>query len=165
MVSMAKEDREVLRFLWVDDIEKEHPEPVELRFTRVVFGVSSSPFLLNATIQYHLEKSSAEPSLVEKLLRSFYVDNLVTGAEDEAQGYLLYEASKEILKTGGFNLRKFCSNSVLLQMQIDADQKTDQQSHSGEAEETYASSTLGPDQEVHAAWREKGAWSLLETSH
>ena len=64
MVSMAKEDCEVLHFLWVDDIMKERPEPVELRFTRVVFGVSSSPFLLNATIPYHLENSSAEPSRV-----------------------------------------------------------------------------------------------------
>ena len=55
MVSVAKDDRDSLRFLWIDDILKENPEVVTFRFTRVVFGVSSSPFLLNATIRYHLE--------------------------------------------------------------------------------------------------------------
>ena len=56
MISVAEHDRDVLRFLWVDDIEKYPPEICTLRFTRVVFGVSSSPFLLNATIKYHLEQ-------------------------------------------------------------------------------------------------------------
>ena len=44
MVAIATKDRDVLRFLWVDDIAADHPNIVELRFTRVVFGVSSSPF-------------------------------------------------------------------------------------------------------------------------
>lgn len=39
-VSVAEKDRDVLRFLWVDDITKENPEIVVLRFARVVFGVS-----------------------------------------------------------------------------------------------------------------------------
>jgi len=51
MIAISEKDRDVLRFLWVDDITKEEPEPIALRFTRVVFGVSSSPFLLNATIR------------------------------------------------------------------------------------------------------------------
>ena len=56
MVGMAEEDRDVLRFLWVDDIDNPSPEIGVLRFTRVVFGVSSSPFLLNATIKHHIER-------------------------------------------------------------------------------------------------------------
>ena len=55
MVGMTEEDRDVLRFLWVDDIGKSSPEIVVLRFTHVVFRVSSSPFLLNATIKHHIE--------------------------------------------------------------------------------------------------------------
>ena len=35
MVGMKEEDRDVLRFLWVDDIGKTSPEIVVLRFTRV----------------------------------------------------------------------------------------------------------------------------------
>ena len=49
-------DRDVLRFLWVNDTSEEFPEPVIYRFTRVVFRVFSSPFLLNTTIRFHLEK-------------------------------------------------------------------------------------------------------------
>ena len=53
MVSVQKEDRDFLRFLWVKDLKSDVPEVTVLRFTRVVFGVSSSPFLLNATIKHH----------------------------------------------------------------------------------------------------------------
>ena len=143
MVSMAKTDQEVLRFLWVDDIEKDQPQPLVLRFTRVVFGVSSSPFLLNATIRHHLEKhSSLQPALVEKLSQSFYVDDIVTGGGDEDQAYQIFQASKEILKKGGFNLQKLCSNSAMLQMRTDVNEACGQQptsttTHAEEAEETY----------------------------
>ncbi len=158
-VSMAKGDQDVLRFLWVDDINKEQPEPLTFRFTRVVFGVSSSPFLLNATIRHHLEKySSKHPDLVAKLLKSFYVDDLVTGASDEDQAYALHQASKQLLKEGGFNLRKFCSNSALLQMRVDTEEVPTKPvglstEHTEEAEETYVSSTLGPGQKVHSGER------------
>ena len=44
MIHIAEEDRDVLRFLWVKDIDKAEPEVVVLRFSRVAFGLSSSPF-------------------------------------------------------------------------------------------------------------------------
>jgi len=53
MVSVTDSDRDMLRFLWVDDVNKASPAIMQMRFTRVVFGVSASPFLLNATIQHH----------------------------------------------------------------------------------------------------------------
>ena len=56
IVGISPEDRDVLRFIWVNDINEEPMRPVVLRFTRVVFGISSSPFLLNATLKHHLEK-------------------------------------------------------------------------------------------------------------
>ncbi len=56
MISVAPVDRDVLRFLWAKDVSCSEPEFVTLRFARVVFGVSSSPFLLNATIEHHLSK-------------------------------------------------------------------------------------------------------------
>ena len=45
MVSMAEKDRDLLRFLWVDDITKDEPEIIALRFTQVVFSVSSVSIL------------------------------------------------------------------------------------------------------------------------
>ena len=86
MIAVDEQDRDVLRFLWVDDVTKEEPEIRAYRFTRVVFGVSSSPFLLNATVKYHLEGfRRTNKTVVEKLLKSTYVDELITAlAEIEA---------------------------------------------------------------------------------
>ena len=108
MISIAPKDQDVLRFLWINDVNSSDPEVVTFRFTRVVFGVSSSPFLLNATIKHHVEKySSTHPEIVKLLLQSIYVDDVVSGADHEEEAYTLYTASKEILSHASFNLRKF----------------------------------------------------------
>ena len=60
MISIAEEDRDVLRFLWREDIKNELPRIQVLRFTCIVFGVSSSPFLLNATIKHHIRATRRE---------------------------------------------------------------------------------------------------------
>ena len=77
-----------MRFLWVDDPFKEESELQVLQFTRVVFDVFSSLFLLNATVHYHLEsQAETHPELVEKILRSIYVDDVVSGAPSEVEAY------------------------------------------------------------------------------
>ena len=72
--------------------------------------------MLNATIRHHLV------ILMAKLMKAFYVDDLVAGAEDEAQAYQFYQSAKAVMKAGGFNLRKFLSSSASLQSRIDAGQ-------------------------------------------
>ena len=67
-IGVHEEDRDALRFLWVDNLEKEDPELVLYRFCRVVFGVNSSPFLLNATLQHHISQYSSDPEFVVNLL-------------------------------------------------------------------------------------------------
>jgi hypothetical protein len=150
MVSVAPEDRDVLRFFWIDDISKEPPDVLTFRFTRVVFGVTASPFLLNATIQHHLEGYSPCDT-IEKLMKSLYVDDLVTGADDENEAYSLFLESKNILKQGGFNLRKFRSNSAMLQMMIDQPEMSNSSTTAPkfDVDETYASATLGSTHDQH----------------
>ena len=95
MVSVAKKDMDVLRFLWVDNIHADLPNLQVLRFTRVVFGVASSPFLLNTTLRYHLEKyRSADREIVDKLERALYVDDVTYGADSVEEAFLLYTKSK-----------------------------------------------------------------------
>ena len=107
----AEEDRDVLRFLWVDSLEEENPGLMLYRFCRVVFGVNASPFLLNATLKYHISQYEADPGLVQNLLNSFYVDDLVTGERGVEECLSLYQKSKKCLSEGGFNLRKWISDS------------------------------------------------------
>ena len=118
-ISVTPTDRDVLRFLWVDDVLKDAPTIQTYRFTRVVFGISSSPFLLNATIKHHLEKyGETYPQFVQLFLRSVYVDDVSFGADNDDDAYKLYLKSKTILREGGFNLRKFVTNSMTLQQRI-----------------------------------------------
>ena len=56
MVALQPKERDVNRFLWLKDI-KQPVSPnnlVTYRFTRIPFGIISSPFLLGATIKHHL---------------------------------------------------------------------------------------------------------------
>ncbi|GFV57517.1 uncharacterized protein TNCV_4561531 [Trichonephila clavipes] len=83
-IRLRTEDRDFLRFLWW-----ENAECSKIRIyghCRVVFGVSSSPFLLNAVISYHLEREKFQTESLRKtighLKERFYVDNLVTSVND-----------------------------------------------------------------------------------
>ena len=67
-VGVAEEDRDILRFLWVYSLEEENPGLMLYRFFRVVFGVNASPFLLNATLKYHICLLYTSPSPRDGLL-------------------------------------------------------------------------------------------------
>uniref|UniRef100_A0A1I7X800 Integrase catalytic domain-containing protein n=1 Tax=Heterorhabditis bacteriophora TaxID=37862 RepID=A0A1I7X800_HETBA len=80
-ITLAPPDREVTRFLWLKDVTQP-PTPnniITYRFTRVPFGIISSPFLLGATIRYHLEQS--ETTIAHNLWRNLYVDNVFMAAK------------------------------------------------------------------------------------
>ena len=54
-IEIDEGDRDFLRFLWVENIS-EKDRIVLYKFVRVVFGVTSSPFLLGASIKSHVTK-------------------------------------------------------------------------------------------------------------
>jgi len=88
MVLVLEEDRDALQFQWVDDIEKSAPAIQEMHFTKVVFGVSFSLFLLNATISNHLNKYRDRHSdMGDKLLHLICVDDVSCGTNIENKAY------------------------------------------------------------------------------
>ncbi|XP_018303517.1 uncharacterized protein [Mycetomoellerius zeteki] len=108
-ISVAFKERDVMRFLW-----KRSQGPDEFviyRHCRVVFGIASNPFLLGATIDLHLKQTlketedTHEKSIIQKLKRSFYVDNCVTSTHSEEEAILFKEKATSILAKGGFDLR------------------------------------------------------------
>ena len=153
---MAEKDRDVLHFLWYDDISLKQPDLIILRFTRVIFGVSSSPFLLNVTINTIWRSFRNLPELVKNILQSIYVADTAFGADDEESAYNLYQHSKDILKSGSFYLLKFTTNSPSLQKRINKAEGLYLEGQNIDFEETCAKSIL--------ARRTKDSWSMLECS-
>ncbi|GBL97007.1 hypothetical protein AVEN_254064-1 [Araneus ventricosus] len=83
-LSVRLEDRDFLRLLWWN--VKDRSKLEFFRHCRVVFGVTSSPFLLNASIRHHLNSTEYQleylQTTAEKLKRGLYVDNLTTSVEN-----------------------------------------------------------------------------------
>ena len=118
-VEVKLRDRDCLRFLCVNNVDSEQVDPVVYRFCRVGFGVNCSPFLLNATVQYHLDTfAEIDPKFVRIMKRSFYVDDLVTGDKTTQAASEMYDKAKERLALGGFKLRKWLTNSDELREKV-----------------------------------------------
>ena len=77
-VRIREEERDALRFFWLKDLDS--GEVQILRFTRALFGLAPSPFLLGGVVEQHLESwnDSLNDSVAE-ILRSLYVDDLISG--------------------------------------------------------------------------------------
>ena len=111
-IRVRKEDQDVHRFLW--DVRD---QVRVMRFDRVVFGNASSPFLLNATIKFHLNKF-CDSKVVTELKQNLYVDDWLTGADfqDEVAGMVTEAVT--IMGKGGFPLAKWGSNSSVVNERI-----------------------------------------------
>ena len=76
-IGVDESQRDYLRFLWLANIADEDPEIVVYRFCSVVFGLSCSPFIMNAILQHHVKQYEAvDPEFVKLMLNSFYCDDL-----------------------------------------------------------------------------------------
>ena len=117
-VEIDPADGDSLRFPWVRE-DGEELSPVVYQFNRMVFGVNSSPFLLNAVIRYHLDKlKETDPGLAIKLSENFFVDDLYAGAESLQASKELYEKAKGTMLQAGLKLRKWKSNNEELREHI-----------------------------------------------
>ena len=104
-IEVEPQFRDLLRLLW-----KRNDQVYIYRFARLPFGLTSSPFILAATMKYHLDNSSIDPLLVKRILDSFYVDDLIysrDSLEDLDQQRILISHSLEQV---GMILRKWNTN-------------------------------------------------------
>ncbi|GFW34734.1 DUF1758 domain-containing protein [Trichonephila clavipes] len=108
-ISIREKDRDYLRILWLgkDDLERVQ----EYRHRRVVLGLTCSPYLLAAKLQYHLTKVEENLSCPSEILKTaFYVDNCVTSLDSELEMRAFILESQIIMSSGNFNLRGWKSN-------------------------------------------------------
>ena len=121
-------ERDALRFHWK---KNEDSEIETLRFTRVLFGLAPSPFLLGGVIECHLDAwESAMPELVAELRRSLYVDDLISGRPTVNEALQLKHDAVTVFQDARLTLHKWHSNASEVE---EGEQKTcDEQSFAKE---------------------------------
>ena len=121
-IKLAKQDQNVHRFLWHDFNTK--IEPKTYCMTRLTFGDVSSPFEVIATVQHHARvKKESFPEASETIKENMYVDDCLTGAEYNESAFQLYQEASGMMKSGGFELVKWASNSKEVLLRIPKDQR------------------------------------------
>ncbi|XP_060597241.1 uncharacterized protein LOC132751136 [Ruditapes philippinarum] len=128
-IGLKPSQRDVTRFLWLKDCK--NPTVVtdniqEFRFCRIPFGVISSPFLLGATVDFHLK--CYENPVAENLRNNIYVDNVITGAENTSEAIQLYTNSKAMFADASMNLREWITNSDFVNKFIPKEDRADTKS-------------------------------------
>ena len=82
-----------------------------MRFTRALFGLTSSPFLLAGVIDQHLDSWSIKyPEIVKEIKKDLYVDDWIGGGTTIAKSEEMTEAAIEIFADASFELHKWHSN-------------------------------------------------------
>ena len=131
-IRIREEVRDSLRFHW---IKNKDPSQVQVyRFTKALFGLVQSPFLLGGTIDTHLDAwKETYPVEVEEIQRSLYVDDVITGMDTVEETRKFMKTAIDIIKDAQFTLHKWYSNAEKLEINIANDVK----------QQTFAMEQLG----------------------
>ena len=80
-VHIKEEDRDAILFHWLVDKD---PNQIETcRFTRALFGLVQSPFILEGTLSVHLGGCKERYTIeVDEILRSLYVHDVISGGNN-----------------------------------------------------------------------------------
>ena len=112
-IEVTPKDRPYQRFLWRD--LNQNKEPDEYEFTRVVFGINSSPFLAQLVAQKHAKDNENKlPLAAETVLKSTYMDDSLDSVLNEEQGVKLYHELSKLWESTEMHARKWLSNSPAL---------------------------------------------------
>ena len=115
-VRIKADDRDALRFHWQ---ESAGAKVETLRFTRALFGLTTSPFLLGGVIDSHLSTwEEREPETVQNLKRELYVDDLISGSTTVKKALEVKAKTSGIFEDACFHLHKWHSNSPELESDL-----------------------------------------------
>eukprot|EP00794_Sanderia_malayensis_P002764 gene2764-biopygen2282 len=109
-IRIRESDRDVLRFHWPKDRGMENLEVN--RFSRILFGLNQSPFILGATLEKHLSDYEDKfPSEISEIKRSLFVDAAILGGSSIEEVKHLKETTEEVFGEAQFKLYKWHTNS------------------------------------------------------
>ncbi|GFQ90314.1 integrase catalytic domain-containing protein [Trichonephila clavata] len=113
-IELDLRDREFTRFFWTDNLNN---DPYVLNFTRVLFGLRPSPYLLAATLKHHFKKYKEQyPHTFDLLNSSIYVDDFICGRNDVPDALRTTLECLQIFSDASMLLRKWRTNSKQLDL-------------------------------------------------
>lgn len=120
-IIVHEEDRNLQRIVWrvgdTDDI-------TEYKLNTVTYGTASAPFL---AVRSLIECANVESRNCEQarkaIVNDMYVDDLITGADDEESAVVLQNDISSTLSRGGFELRKWASSNEKVLQAIPPNQR------------------------------------------
>ena len=111
-VGLQESERDFLRFLWFEDPSDINSKLVCYRFKAVPFGSTSSPFLLQATMDFHLKNSKSPYKDI--IASNFYVDNLQFSVNNEEKLINIYNEANRLMLIANMPLRMWVTNNKKL---------------------------------------------------
>ncbi|KAF0292593.1 hypothetical protein FJT64_009410 [Amphibalanus amphitrite] len=97
-VAIPESDRRYLQFLWHDQV---------LRFARVPFGLSCSPYMLLKTVSMHVaEYAGTDPELCSKIMSGSYMDDICITFKNKKEAQAGIERVGQIFSDARMELHK-----------------------------------------------------------
>ena len=90
-MEIRPEDRDILRFLWFEDVIVDKPAVIQLRYAHVPFGLRPSPSMLGSVIKTYLASYEQSNPEVVKVLKQIFVDDLSTRANSIESVFNIYQ--------------------------------------------------------------------------
>ncbi|XP_011858578.1 PREDICTED: uncharacterized protein LOC105556116 [Vollenhovia emeryi] len=108
-VLVHPDDRDFQRILWRFSLD----EPVgEYRLNTVIYGQGCATYLaVRCLRQLAMEQLEKYPLASSAILNDTYVDDIISGADTVDAARALQEQLSSLLREGGFEAHKWCSNS------------------------------------------------------
>ncbi|XP_076686078.1 uncharacterized protein LOC143378149, partial [Andrena cerasifolii] len=111
-IIMHPDDRRFQRLLW----RRQEDEAIsDYELNTVTYGLACAPYLAIRTLrQLAQDERSRFPRAAAILERDVYMDDVLTGADGKEEARKIQEELCLLCRAGGFNLRKWVSNSPTL---------------------------------------------------
>lgn len=107
-VKVDPQDIEHQRIVWRNDPS----EPIQdFALNRLTFGTSCAPFIaIRSMNQLAEDEKSKYPDAATVIINDAYVDDVISGGDDVPSVQKLQRELSEMMKSGGFELKKWASN-------------------------------------------------------
>lgn len=118
-VLIDERDRKYQRIFWRFSQE----EPIQVyELATVTYGQAAAPFLsVRALRQCAIDHQEKFPIGAKHVLSSFYVDDLLTGADSIEEAMIVQKQISSTLDQGKFQLSKWCSNNAQVNSKLRAE--------------------------------------------